>query len=322
MENRVSAILGIEKPVIGAAMSWVSDANWVAAISNAGGMGVLGPNCGDVTVTNDPQETGERLRREIRKTRELTKKPFAVNYLLPIEGIEVTFTFAKPIYKILQEEHVEIVLTSGATANVGEIERLKSDGFKVIHRDICPTVESLKLAESLGVDVLIATGYEAGGHMSQHKISLLSLFPQARKAIHAPLVAAGGICNASGARAVVAMGAEGVYVGTRFVVTKENPASEACKKAIIDAKAEELVEFRALVGHMRTTPNKIGVQCEKMSREGASASEIGAVYAGGFMTGMLLGDLENGIVSVSEAIGAIKNIKTCKEIVDDLSSAF
>ena len=104
MKNRICDMLGIEKPVIGAAMTWVSDARWVAAISNAGGLGVLGPNCGDTVPTDSPVETGERLRREIRKTRELTDKPFAVNYLLPTKGVEATYTFARPIYKVLKEE--------------------------------------------------------------------------------------------------------------------------------------------------------------------------------------------------------------------------
>lgn len=172
------------------------------------------------------------------------------------------------------------------------------------------------------MDVLIVTGYEAGGHMSAHKISLLSLFPQAREAIKIPLVAAGGICNSAGAKAVAAMGAEGAYVGSRFIVTGESPVSAACKQAIIDGKAEDLVEFRAIIGHMRTTPNKVGLECVRMSREGVDVGTIAGSYSGGFRTGMLLGDLENGIVSASESIGMINEIKTCKEIVDDIASAF
>jgi len=322
MKNRVCDVLGIEKPVIGAAMTWVSDAKWVAAISNAGGLGTLGPNCGATEPTDSPEETGERLRREIRKTRELTDKPFTVNYLLPTEGVESSYTFAKPIYKVMQEENVKIVLTSGESVNVSEIAKLKKDGFIVIHRDISPTIESMKKAEACGVDVLIATGYEAGGHMSAHKISLISLFPQARAAIKIPLVAAGGICNLAGAKAVAAMGAEGAYVGSRLLVTEESPVSAACKQALIDGKAEDLVEFRAIIGHMRTTPNKIGLKCEKMSREGVDVLTIMNAYSGGFRTGMLLGDLENGIVSASESIGMINEIKTCKEIVNDIAAAF
>ncbi|MCR6545680.1 NAD(P)H-dependent flavin oxidoreductase [Dehalobacterium formicoaceticum] len=322
MKNRVCEVLGIEKPVIGAAMSWVSNAEWAAAISNAGGLGCLGPNCGATEPTDSPEETGERLRQEIRKTRELTDKPFTVNYLLPIEGIEATYAFAGPVYQVLKEENQKIILTSGAVVNEDEITRLKKDGFIIIHRDVCPTVDSLKKAEACGVDVLIATGYEAGGHMSEHRISLLSLFPQARAAVKLPLLAAGGICNAAGAKAVAAMGAEGAYVGTRFVVTEENPASMACKQAIINAKAEELVEFRGMIGHMRTTPNKVGLECERMSREGVDAGTISKAYAGGFRTGMLLGDLENGIVSVSEAIGMINEILTCQQVVDDIATAF
>lgn len=322
MKNRICDMLGIEKPVIGAAMTWVSDARWVAAISNAGGLGVLGPNCGDTVPTDSPVETGERLRREIRKTRELTDKPFAVNYLLPTKGVEATYTFARPIYKVLKEEKVRIVLTSSEVVNEEEVAQLKKDGFIVIHRDISPTIDSLKKAEACGVDALIATGYEAGGHMSAYRISLMSLFPQAREAIRIPLLAAGGICTTAGAKAVAAMGAEGVYVGSRFLVTLESPVSTNCKQALIAAKAEELVEFRAVIGHMRTTPNKVGLLCEKMSREGADIMEITGTYSGGFRTGMLLGDLENGIVSASESVGMINEIKTCGEVVEELAAAF
>jgi len=183
-----------------------------------------------------------------------------------------------------------------------------------------PTLASLQFAESSGVDVLIATGYEAGGHMTRHKISLLSLFQEAHNKIKMPLVAGGGICIEAGARAAAAMGDEGVYVGTRLIVTEENPASDVTKQAIIAARAEDLIEFRAQIGYLRTTRSKVSKECEKLSNEGADGKTIAAVYQDIWRASMLLGDLDKGFLSVSDAINSITDMKTCKEVVDELAS--
>jgi enoyl-[acyl-carrier protein] reductase II len=324
MKNRVCEALGIEKPVLAASMNWLSDAKWAAAVSNAGGLGNLGFNCGQTLTTRDLTETIERFRSEIRKTRELTDKPFSVTYFLPTEGDDNSRYFADPFFKMMCEEKVGVVYTNSMTplTNKSEMKRLRDHGFKILHRDVNPTVESLLYAEASGADVLIATGYEAGGHMTSHRISLLSLLQEARDKVKMPLVAGGGICNALGARAAAAMGAEGVYVGTRLIVTEENPASDATKQAIIAARAEELVEFRAMVGYLRTTRSPISAECVKLSDEGADGNAIAAVYQDIWRASMLLGDLDNGFLSVSDAINSITDMKTCKEVVDELASAF
>lgn len=324
MKNRVCEMLGIEKPVLAASMNWLSDAKWAAAVSNAGGLGNLGFNCGQTLTTRDLNVTIERFRSEIRKIRELTDKPFSVTYFLPVEGDASSRYFADPFFQMMCEEKVGVVYTNSMTPllNQSEIKRLKDNSFKILHRDVNPTIESLLYAESSGVDVVIATGYEAGGHMTNHRISLLSLLQEANNRVKIPLVAGGGICNALGARAAVAMGAEGVYIGTRLLVTEENPASDVTKQAIITAKAEELVEFRAMVGYLRTTRGSKSEECVRLSNEGANGNTIAAVYNDIWRASMLLGDLDNGFLSVSDAINSITEMKTCKEVVDELASVF
>lgn len=235
MKNRICQALGIEKPVLAASMNWLSDAKWAAAVSNAGGLGNLGFNCGQTVSTRDLKDTIERFRSEIRKTREFTNKPFSVTYYLPTEGDPSSRYFADPFFEMMCEEKVEVVYTNSMTplANRNEIDRLKDRGFKIVHRDVNPTFSSLKFAEACGVDVLIATGFEAGGHMTRHRISLMSLLQEVQNQIKVPLAAGGGICNVVGARAAAAMGAEGVYEGTRLIVTEESPASDVTKQAIM-----------------------------------------------------------------------------------------
>lgn len=323
MKNRITEKFGIEYPVIMAAMGWVSDAKSVAAVSNAGGMGIIGPNSGQLTVDSDPIETAERTRRVIQDVRKLTDKPFALNYLLPIPTIEQTYTYADPLFKMMKEEKLEYVLTSGHEVDEREIDKMLNAGFKVIHRDICPTVESCVKASKLGVEAIIVTGYEAGGHMNTHKISLLSLLPQVTDIVtDMPIIAAGGIVSAKGARAAKAMGAEGVYVGTALLLAEESPVHDKCKQVIIDANAEDLVEFKASIGHLRSTKTKMARRAYLYDRGGATEFEMGEAYMGGFRIAMTLGDIDNGVVTVSEAVGALHEIKPAKQIVEEIAQGF
>ena len=305
-------------------MNWLSSAQWAAAVSNAGGLGNIGFNCGQNVPTTDVSETVERYRQEIRNTRKLTDKPFSVTYFLPIEGADVSRTYSDPMFDMFCEEEVDIVFTGNMMplANASEIKRLQKYGFKILHRDINPTRTSLAHADDLGVDVQIITGFEAGGHMTAHRIGLFSMLQDVGGLLKRPIVASGGICTASAAQATRVMGAEGVYIGTRFLVTEENPASDVTKQAIIASKAEELIEFRAQIGYLRTSKSAMSEYCFKLAGEGADARTIANVYADVWRTGMLLGDLENGFISTSDAINNITGVLTCKEVVDELGAAF
>lgn len=321
MKNRVCEILGIEKPVISAAMVWLTDAEQVAAVAEAGGAGVLGLNAGAWEVKPDPVETAERLRQQIKRVRELTDKPFGVNFFLAPEMDE----FTKGTFQVIQEEKVPFILALpvGFPFNMDVIHQIKNAGIKIVYRPMSPTVELMKEGEAFA-DVLICTGSEAGGHNSDYHISLLSVFPAIRKAVKAPLMAAGGICEELGAKAVAAMGAEGVYAGTCFLATKESRVHKDVKQKLIETRASELMKIPSMPGYLHLVPNAIGRECEKMFKEGASGLEINQFYMGrgGFRTAMLNGDLENGILNFSEAIDNITEIRTCKEVVDELGAPF
>lgn len=309
---RIEKLLGIRYPVIQASMVWLNSAELAAAVSNAGGLGVLGPNAGRRETTGDANKTAELLRLEINKTRELTDKPFAVNFLLPIKGVDISYKYAEPIMAVLLQEKVEVVITSGKDISKGieYIDRLKQAGVIVIHREISPTVENALLAEKSGVDAVIVTGHEAGGHLSDHRISTLVLLSQVTDAVSIPVIAAGGIYNLKTARAAVAVGAEGIYVGTRFITTAESPASEAIKNAIIQVRSEDLLEINTPAGDIR-------VIATKRILSGHGDSEVGSIK-----TGMLDGDLDNGVICVSESAGGIKQISTAKEVIDEMAYAF
>ncbi|WP_405152289.1 NAD(P)H-dependent flavin oxidoreductase [Paenibacillus sp. FSL K6-0108] len=159
--NRVTEILGIDLPVIQAPMSWVTSGELVAAVSNAGGMGTLGPNAGQTTVASNAIETAERLRNEIRKTRKLTDKPFGVNYILtPVGAGEKPYSTA--ILNVLIEEKVKVVFTVGGS-NPSEVKKLKELGFTVVYRELTPSIEGAKAAEQAGADIIVATGFDEGG---------------------------------------------------------------------------------------------------------------------------------------------------------------
>lgn len=316
MENRVTTLLNIKYPIISAAMTWVTSAEFVAAVSNAGGLGVLGPNAGQNEASSTPLENAENLRKEIRKVKQLTDKPFAVNYIFPMEdAIEDPFTSA--IYDVLIEEKVKVVVAIGHDVVQHEVERLKEQNITIIYRDLNPTVEKLMEAEKSGVDALIVTGYEAGGHMSEYKISTLSLVPQVTKKVSLPVIAAGGIIDGIGAKAAFDMGAEAIYMGTRFIATTENPASIVAKKAILSAKSEDFIEFKSGAGHLRTLPTEAGKKALELINLG-KADEAYLCYKNGFKLGLLEGDLTNGTISVSEAAGGITEIISCAEVINQI----
>ncbi len=309
---KLQTLLGIETPVIQASMVWLNSAELAAAVSNAGGLGVLGPNAGRKVTHGGIDDTAEAFRQEIRKTRSLTAKPFAVNYLLPIEGVDISFKYAEPLLEVILQEKVGIVITSGKDVTKGEqyIRRLKDAGVIVIHREISPTVENSMVAESMGVDAIIVTGHEAGGHLSEHRISTLVLLPQVTDVVKIPVIAAGGIYNQKTAKAAMAMGAAGVYVGTRFIATFESPASLNTKQAIVNVQSEELLEINTPAGDIR-------VIATESIRAGRGESEVGVIKKG-----MLDGDHQQGVITVSGAAGGIRTISSVKDVVCEFSYAF
>ena len=322
--NRITEILKIKYPVIQGPMSWITSAEMVAAISNAGGLGTLGPNAGYNTVTPDPVETAARLREQIKKTRELTDKPFAVNYLLTSTETKKD-PYSEEVLKVLIEEKAKnLVVVDFDEINFFEISRLKELGFTIIFRGQTPTAKQAKDAERAGVDILVATGYDEGGTLPTKQVGTMAITKILAEAVNIPVVAAGGIVDRRTANAAMAVGAEGVFVGTRFIVSQECRASERTKQDIIAAKVDDLILVPTDISYWRVTPHKLAKQLNAELNSGGDRDELieKMKTGGGIKSGMLEGDLENGTVVVSNAINTITSVMTCEEIVNDLMADF
>ena len=321
MKNRVCEILGIEKPVIQGPMVWLTDATLAAAVSNAGGLGSLGPNAGQTSVTRDPEETAERMRAEIRKVRELTDKPFSVN-VLPVENGPDVFT--QPMLKVIYEEKVPVVTFVGEP-NAAMFREFKEHGITIVYRSLNPSPANAKAAEEAGADIIVATGFDEGGTLPSMVLGTFSIVPMIVDAVdHTPVMAAGGIADNRGFNAALALGAEGVYCGTAFLMSRESRMAANVKEAVLKADARDLLLFRTLPAYYRSLPGQLANELVAMDKAGASNEELGRKM-GGFANlrlGMLEGDMEKGYVSVGNGITHIHAIKTAKEIVDDLTKNF
>ena len=317
--NRICETLGIKYPVVQSAMAWICNAEMIAAVSNAGGMGVLASNNGQASVTSDPIETAERMRDQIRKVRSLTDKPFALNYLSVPEGEEENDVFGRPMLEMAYEEGVKHILMCNCI-NRNTIRELKDHGITVIFRDISPTPETAKMAEDAGADVIIATGYDEGGFIPAHAIGTMSIVPVIVDAVSVPVLAAGGIADKRGVKAAFALGAEGVYVGTRFICSTECPAAQVVKEDIVKHSSQDLLFFKSGYTYLRSTPHKLAQKMKEMTDAGVSHAEINSqISPGGILrVGMLEGRMDEGVVSVGNGIDLIHDIKSCEEIIHDL----
>ena len=279
-----------------------------AAVSNAGGLGTLGLNAGQTTVTADPRETAERLRAQIRKTRQLTDKPFGVNYILPSEGERNPFTEA--CLSVILEENVSVLIVVGV-ANAVEISRLKSLGLTVIFRELIPTISGSKLAEHAGADLLVATRSDEGGGAPNNRLGTFSVVPMIADAVRIPVLAAGGIADSRAVRAAFALGAQGVFVGTRFVASKECPASPVSKAQIVESASDSTIALESGSLFYRSTPTAF--------MQNAIKDKQDAVPIHRFKIGILDGDLAQGINCVSSSISQIREVTSCEEIVRELA---
>lgn len=320
-KNRVTEVLGIKYPIIQGAMSWVTNAEFVAAVSNAGGLGMLGPHAGQKTNPKSLEEITDRLRKEIRKVQQLTNKPFAVPVMLSND-----LTTVDVIADLLIEEGVEVVLINGIEGYEFEplAKKLKSNNIKIIYRALNPNVENAKYAEKIGADILVATGFDEGGTVPDKIIGTFSIIPMISDAVNIPVMAAGGIADLRAVRASFALGAEGVFAGTVFIATEENPAAENVKQLIVDHTASDLLIFRTNPAYYRSIPTPYSQELLEMDERGDSRDEIANKMYGeqGLKVGMLDGDIHRGYITVGNGISYIKNIRPVKEVVEDLMYDF
>lgn len=311
--NRICEILNIQYPIVQAPMAWITSPELVAAVSNAGGLGILGPNAGSTEIKTTVEETKEDMRLAIRKTKELTDKPFAVNYLY-IPGD--TSGFSQSMIDVSKEEGVNIIAFVGP-ADAEAIKKLKEDGFTIIFRDPNPTVQSALEAEKAGADIIVATGCDEGGGMPSHSWGTMSITSILSEAVSIPVMAAGAIVNSKFTKALSIVGAEGAYVGTRFILSKECRSADVVKEDILNTPADALIEFTSFPLKWRTTPHKTAL-------DGVAANESGNIMApiGSFYDGMLKGDLDAGVISVCNTSSLIKSIDSCEDIVKELAEGF
>lgn len=318
--SRICNILGIKYPIVQAAMNWITNANMVAAVSNAGGMGVLGPNAGAKFDGFKRITTEERHRNEFCRIKSLTDKPFAVNLILQEDGMEEMERYSQKIINVAFEEGVKTFLTVGQV-NKKLFKQIKEHNGILIHRELTPTPEAARIAENEGADIIIATGYDEGGWLPQNKIGTFSIVPTIVDSVHIPVMATGGINDIRGVRAAFALGAEGVYVGTRFIVSDECPASDTAKQDIIRSKAKDLVFVSST---QRSTPHKFAQELERLFKNGMSSEELDEKInqVDGLRPGMLEGKLDDGIISANTAIDLINEVKSCESIVKELMADY
>ncbi|SUJ53566.1 putative 2-nitropropane dioxygenase [Staphylococcus aureus] len=318
MENRVSKILNIEKPIIQGPMNGLTNANFVASVSEAGGLGILGPNAGETRITNSPFETAEKMRLEVKKVKKLTSKPFASTIM-----VSEDLSYTSYLIDMLIEENISAVLINGILDQT-IFNKLKENNIKIIFRPLTPTIENAIKSEELGADVFVATGFDEGGTVPEKIIGTFSIIPMIADAIKIPVIAAGGIGDVRGVRAAFCLGAEGVFVGSVLIPTFENPAAENVKQYIVDSNAEDLILFRTIPSYYRSLPGKLARELEEMDKNGATNEELAKHMGGGrnMRLGMLNGDTENGYVSVGTGISPINSIRSTKSVIDDLMQDF
>jgi len=296
MKNRVTEILGTEYPIIQGAMRLITLGEMAAAVSRSGAFGVIGASGLE----------GDRLRAEIRKARTLTDKPFGIN-------IPVYRPNASEALEIAIEEGVKTVITSaGDPGKV--IKRVKEAGVRMLQ--VVATVDMAKKAEAVGVDGVIAVGFEGGGHVGRDEVATMVLVPQVVDAVKIPVVAAGGIGDGRGLVAAMALGAEGIQMGTRFLATKECPIEETYKQAILEAKDNGTI-IAARKGYpLRVFKNNAAMMIRKMDESGAGQEEINA-YVDKIIRGSQ-DDRENRLMSAGQVSGMIKGIVSVDELIRNM----
>lgn len=312
-KNRICELLGIKYPIIQAPMNWVSGAELAAAVSNAGGLGTLGPNCGAEDITADVELTGERMRAQIKRVKQLSMAPFAVNVVV---GVGEEMTYSKKIVDVMIQESVPAAIVSVGRPDV-YTDRLKAAGIKVLHA--ISTARHGQKAEAAGVDAVICEGFEAGGHKGFTELTTLTLTPLVADAVQVPVISGGGIGDARGVLAVMALGADAVYMGTRFMATRESESHSRVKKAIVESQGVCTVSVPKDYMLARDLINDFTREYLRMKEAGATSIELKDFLNGHSQYhSQHLGKADDSEVCCGQVAGLIDDVKSAGEIVDDV----
>ena len=297
MKTRVTELLGIEYPVIQGGMAWVATHELASAVSNAGGLGIIGAGGAPASW----------VREQIQAAKKETDKPFGVNLMLMNPE-------ADKIAKVILEEDIKVV-TTGA----GSPEKYMAD-WKAVGVKVIPVIASVALAkrmERCGADAVVAEGTEAGGHIGE--LTTMVLVPQVVDAVNIPVIAAGGIADGRGFAAAMMLGAEAVQIGTRFCVATECICHENYKQKIIKAKDIDSEVTGRSNGHpIRCLRNQMSREYLRLEKEGAGFEELERLTVGSLRNAVIDGDVKNGTVMAGQIAGLIKKEQSCKEIVDEI----
>jgi nitronate monooxygenase len=304
LSTRITEMFGIERPIVQGGLMWVARAELVSAVSNAGGIGFM-------TALTHPEAEG--LRAEIRKCREMTDKPFGVNLtFLP--------TLRPPDYpayiRVCIDEGIEFIETAGRNPEP-YMEQLKSAGMKVIHK--CTSVRHSVKAEKIGCDAVSIDGFEAAGHPGEDDVTSLILIPLTRDAIDIPIVASGGFADGRGLVAALGLGADAMNMGTRFVATREAPVHDNVKQSLVahDERSTRLI-MRTLRNTERVLHNQAVDKVLEIESKGETKIEDIVPYVSGLVGQEMLreGDMDKGVLSAGQCMGLIRDIPTCRELLD------
>lgn len=298
LKTRVTELFGIEYPIIQAGMSWASEGKLAGAVSEAGGLGLIGSATMSV----------EKLTAEIAVARGITSKPFGVNItLLRPDAVEVVDAVIR--------EGIRIVFSSAGNPKLFTV-KLKGAGITLAH--VVPAARLARKAVEAGVDVVVAEGFEAGGHDGVDEIPTLVLVPQVAEAVDVPVIAAGGIVDGRTALAALALGAEGVQMGTRFLATTENNAPEIYKKMLVEAGETDTVFLRGF-HPMRVFRTPFARKLFEAQEAGATRQEIADLAGPGRgFKGMMEGNVEEGLFNCGAGVGLIREVKPAADVIRDI----
>lgn len=299
MKTKITTLFGIESPVVQGGMAWVAESHLAAAVSNAGGLGIIGA----------ASAPAEWVRMQIREVKKRTEKPFGVNIML-------MSPYADEVAQVVVQEQVPVV-TTGAGSPEKYMSLWKEAGIKVV-----PVVASVALAkrmERCGADALVAEGTEAGGHIGEN--TTMVLVPQVVDAVNIPVIAAGGIADGRGMAAAFMLGAEGVQVGTRFVASKEAQVHENYKNCIVKARDIDSRVTGRSTGHpVRALRNQMTKVYLEKEQAGVPFEELELLTLGGLRKAVVDGDVTNGSVMAGQSAAMVKEVLTCEEIIQSMTA--
>jgi len=299
MKNTITELFHIQYPIVQGGMIWVSGYKLAAAVSNAGGLGLIGAG----------SMYPEVLREHIQKCKKVTSKPFGVNVPMLYPDIE-------KIMDIIIEEGVKIVFTSAGNPKTWA-SFLKDKGITVVH--VVSSVKFALKAQEAGVDAVVCEGFEAGGHNGREETTTFTLIPMVKEQLKIPVIAAGGIGSGRGMLAAMVLGADGVQVGSRFAATQESSAHANFKQTIIDVQDGGTELTLKELAPVRLVKNNFYQQVQELYKKNPSIEEIKELLGRArAKKGMFEGDLENGELEIGQVAGLIHDIKTAKEVIDEM----